>query len=382
MAKVCIVASYAPSLANFRGDLIRRMLGKGHSVTALAPDHDAAARVRELGCRFVPFPLERTGLDLSADRRSLQTLKEVFAGERPDVVLSYTLKPNIYASLAAAAVGVPGIYSLITGLGFAFSGRTPKQRLLRTGISLLLRRSLRSNSAVMFQNHDDQRLFRKKRITAPTQRTVVVPGSGVNLEHFAVSEPVAAPCRFLLIARLVREKGVYEYVHAAREHRERHPEAEFHLLGRIDSNPGAITREELDRWVDEGLIRYHGYQSDVRPFLEQHCSVYVLPSMYREGVPRSILEALAVGRAVLTTDAPGCRETVREDVNGFLVAPGDAEALKERMEYCITHPEQVQRMGRESRRLAEERFNVHKVNATMLETMGLSEGELSCILLS
>jgi glycosyltransferase involved in cell wall biosynthesis len=334
---------------------------------------------------------------------------------RPDCVLFYTIKPVIDGGLAARLCGVPRIYSLITGLGYAFTDkRAFRPRLANHIAKFLYRWSLRYSIKVFFQNPTDCQSFVEWGLVTNDQARVV-NGSGVDLDHFKpqgnlsesadrhASENSAGPCAaqggyasggvsrisFLLAARLLVDKGIIEYVEAARIIKRKYPNAEFHLIGDFDSNPTGLKPCEIKKWEDEQLVRFHGFQEDVRNFLGS-CHVYVLPS-YREGTSRAVLEAMAMGRPIITTDAPGCRETIcfcepasglssatragtaglAIGTNGILVPVRNANALAAAMEYFMKDPERIYVMGKESRRYAEERYDVHKVNAYMLKEMGL-----------
>jgi glycosyltransferase involved in cell wall biosynthesis len=290
---------------------------------------------------------------------------------RPDLLFAYTSKPVIYGAMAARLAGVPAVFALISGLGYAFvEGRGLARRLMRQWVSTLYRTSLRHADGVFFQNSDDLEDFRRMAIIGDRHKAIRVNGSGVDTSHYRVSPPMLEPPTFLLIARLLKDKGIFEFVEAARRLRVRHPQARFRLLGPLDTNPAAISTRDLESWCAEGAVEYLGEVEDVRPYLAE-TTAYVLPSAYREGVPRTLLEAMSTGRAIITTDTPGCRETVVPGENGFLVPTGDAGALADAMERFVVQPDLALRFGRRSRALAEERFDVRKVNAVMLEAMGL-----------
>lgn len=341
----------------------------------MAPDYDVCMkrRVEALGAKPVRFSLSRTGLNPFKDLLDFLGLLALLLRVRPDVVLAYTVKPIIYATLAAWLVGVPRRFAMIEGLGYAFttSGeREPlKRRFLRNLAQELYRLSLPKANLVFFLNPDDLQEFVGEKLV-PKEKAFLLGPIGVDLSYFSPAPPVKEPVTFLLAARLLREKGVVEFAQAARRIKQKYPGTRFILLGGLDTNPGAIRREEVETWVKEGVIEWPGYVEDVRPWLAQ-TSVFALPSYYREGVPRSTQEAMAMARPVITTDAPGCRETVIDGLNGFLVPPRNVEALVLAMERFVLEPELIERMGRESRRLAEERFDVHKVNQLLLEQMGL-----------
>jgi glycosyltransferase involved in cell wall biosynthesis len=260
---------------------------------------------------------------------------------------------------------------MITGLGTGlaeapgFGGRIRKALAMQ-----IYRLGLKDASAVLFQNPDNRAFFNANGLVGEKNRQVLIDGSGVNLAHFAPSPPDMSRPTFLMISRLLIDKGVREYAKAARLVKADHPKARFLLVGPTDKNPMALPKAELDGWVKKGVIEYLDAADDVRPSLRS-CTTYVLPS-YHEGTPRSTLEAMAIGRAVITTDVPGCRETVRHGENGLLVPAYDADALADAMRTLILAPERVPAMGLASRRLVEERFDVHKVNRKILDTLGIA----------
>jgi glycosyltransferase involved in cell wall biosynthesis len=282
--------------------------------------------------------------------------------------MGYTIKPVIYGTLAAWLARVPRRFALITGLGYAFQEERGRGRL-QALVQRLYACALGRADKVFFQNPDDEAMFRQRAILAAHVPSCVVNGSGVDVSSFqAMPLPPGAP-RFLLIARLLGDKGVREYVEAARRIRAKGKGASFGLVGWIDSNPDSIRQDELDAWVAEGVVDYLGKLSDVRPAIA-NSTVYVLPS-YREGTPRTVLEAMAMQRAVITTDAPGCRETVVHGVNGFLVPVKSVEHLEQAMLRFIDDAELAKTMGVRSREIAVNKYDVRKVNALMLEQMGI-----------
>lgn len=370
MTKIAIISHYAPSLINFRGDLIRTMVELGHKVICLGPEAGFEQPLQELGADYRQISLHRTGLNPLKDINTLFSLRKALKEIKPDLVFSYTVKPIVYGSIAAHLAGVKRMYAMITGLGYVFIGQTFKQRLLTQVLAFLYRWGLKYNQAVFFQNPDDLHLFVDKGIVPKRVKPVLVNGSGVNIEKFAFYRPKLSPVTFLLTARLIKDKGILEYVEAARLLKQKYPMAKFQLLGPLDINPAAITQAQLDQWSKEGIIEYLGKTNDVRPYIAD-ASVFVLPSFYREGTPRSVLEAMSMGRPIITTDAPGCRETVVNGRNGFLVPVKDIIALKSAMEKFILEPDLIVQMGKQSRIIAEEKYDVRKVNRVILQEMGL-----------
>ncbi|MCB0322748.1 MAG: glycosyltransferase family 4 protein [Bdellovibrionales bacterium] len=371
MARVVVLGSYGKSLTLFRGAMLREMAARGHDVVACAPEEDAAlsASLAEIGVSYESYPLKRTGLNPLTDLKTLRQLYHLLRRLNPDVVLSYTIKPVIYGSIAARLSGVNTIAAMVTGLGYAFSGTSPRRRMLSAVAKGLYRTALRRARVVYFQNPDDQAAFESFKLLNRRTERVLINGSGIDVDQYS-QRPLPPEGRCLLVARLLGDKGVREYAAAAKLLKQRYPEAEFHLIGWIDDNPNAITQTELDQWIAEGTLVYHGKVDDVRPYLE-HASIYVLPSYYPEGTPRTILEALALGRPIVTADTPGCRETVRHEANGFLVPPRDVAALAAALDRLLSDAELRLRMGRESRALAEEKYDVRKVNRQILAALGL-----------
>jgi glycosyltransferase involved in cell wall biosynthesis len=371
--KVLVLASYAPSLVRFRGDLIKAMAAAGHQVVACAPEEDDAVR-RQLatcGVRYRTVPMRRAEVDVFADLRTLAALVRLLRSERPDLLLAYTQKPIVYGGLAAQLAGTPRFFAMVSGLGYAFTeGGGARRRLVRAAVKTLYRLALRRADGVFVFNGDDCAEMARHGILRSGLPVVQVGGSGVDLSRFAPAPlPTGEPV-FLLIARLLRDKGVVEYVEAARRVRKRRPGVRFQLLGPLDPNPAGVSKGELDAWIAEGAIEYLGETDDVRPYLAK-ATVYVLPSYYREGLPRSIVEAMAMGRPVITTDAPGCRETTIHGENGYLVPLRDPAALAVAAQRFVDRPELAHAMGRRSRELAEARFDVSRINAALLAAMGL-----------
>ncbi|MNZ24568.1 N,N'-diacetylbacillosaminyl-diphospho-undecaprenol alpha-1,3-N-acetylgalactosaminyltransferase [compost metagenome] len=370
-----LIASFADSILSFRGPLLDALLARGLSVHVAAPDLPADSLMRQRlearGIQVHDIPLRRTGTNPLADATTLLHLWQLMRRIHPQFVLGYTIKPVIYGSLAALLAQVPQRFALVTGLGYLFQSEVNEgdnRSRLRSLVQPLYTLALRCTHKVFLQNPDDQALFRSLGILQPATPSVVVNGSGVDVAEYEVAPLPQAP-HFLLIARLLGDKGVREYAEAARRIRARYPDAVFSLVGWIDENPDAIAQQELDAWVADGTCNYLGRLSDVRPAIAA-CTVYVLPS-YHEGTPRTVLEAMAMGRAIITTDAPGCRETVVDGDNGFLVPVKAVDELVLAMQRFIEEPELAARMGARARQIAEEKYDVHRVNTLMLQEMGI-----------
>jgi glycosyltransferase involved in cell wall biosynthesis len=372
MPKVAIVASYPDSIVVFRGALIDELIERGATVHVAAPDLGAGSRwrraVEERGAVAHEIPLHRTGINPVSDVWTLVQLGRLFLQIRPGVLLSYTVKPVIYGTIAGWLVGVPRRFALITGVGYLFTG--DRKGVLSGLVRWLYRLAIGKAEKVFFQNPDDKALFESVGILSYTTDVVVVNGSGIDVGAFTAKPVPTGEIVFLMIARLLSEKGVREYAEAAARVRGACPDARFQLAGWIDEHPDAISREELESWIEDGSIEFLGYLDDVRPAIKAS-TVYVLPS-YREGTPRTVLEAMAMGRPIITTDAAGCRETVVDGENGFLVPVKSVSGLVEAMRRFIENPDLAAAMGKRSREIAEEKYDVHKVNEVMLREMGIT----------
>ncbi len=372
MARVSIVAGLASSLVNFRGPLIEALLEKGHEVDVIAPSIDdrTAKWLSERGVTSHTVHLSRVGTSPLGDLRTLISLVRLFRKTAPDAVIAYTIKPVIYGVLAAWLAGVPSRHALITGLGYAFTDgpSSVHRRILRAVATTLYRIALSRADAIVFQNEDDRADFQAAGILGHAARTTIVNGSGVDIDHFS---PVPLPDspRFLLIARLVADKGIVEYIEAARIVRDRLTDAEFHLVGPRDSNPASLPEGLVDAAVSDGLLVYHGELSDIRPQIAT-ASIYVLPS-YREGTPRSVLEAMAMGRPVITTDAPGCRATTVHGSTGLLVPPRAVAELAEAMERLGADAGLRARMGGAARARVKDLYDARAVARSVLDACAL-----------
>ena len=373
--KVVIALNTSWNLVNFRAGLIRALVAAGYEVVAVAPPDEYAGQLGALGCRYVPLPMDNKGTHPGKDLLLLWRFFWLLRRERPAVFLGYTVKPNVYGSLAAHILGIP-VVNNIAGLGVVFIRGSWLTRVVRGLYRLALSRSAR----VFFQNADDMGLFIEGGLV---RREVAsrVPGSGVDLGRFSVTPLPASGgrVRFLLIARMLWDKGVGEYVEAARMVKRRYANADFCLLGFLEvQNPTAISREQMSIWTEAGFIRYLGVSDDVRAEIAEADCV-VLPSFYREGVPRSLLEAAAMGRPIITTDAVGCREVVDDGVTGFLCQQRSAEDLAEKMERMIALPPPARaEMGRRGRAKVELEFDEQIVVGRYLDVIKEILSEAQC----
>ena len=347
-----ILASFAESVVNFRLDLIKDLQKRGCEVHVVCPSIGPMTKeaivLRKLGVTTHEVSLTRTGINPFADFVYAFMLLRVLRSIKPAGILAYTVKPVVYGIFSAAILRVPTRCALITGLGLVFSDTHKSQhRLLRLLVEFLYKLSIPLATLVIFQNKEDLALFEDAGILRSTQPVLVVGGSGVNLQHFNFREP-AVNYRFLFVGRYLRSKGIHDFVEAAELLRDSYPGAEFHIAGWSDDSPDAVHPYKIKDWVKRGFVIDHGRLADVRELLA-HCSVLVAPSAYREGVPRSILEAMAVGRPIITTNSIGCKDTVVHQENGFLVERGSVSGLVDSMRFFIEHPGEVRRMGALSR---------------------------------
>lgn len=369
--KIVISINTAWNIYNFRSGLIKALITKGYQVIALAPNDEYSNRLQAIGCKFVCLPMDNNGTHPGRDLILLVRYWFMLRSEQPSIYLGYTVKPNVYGSLAAHALNIPVINN-IAGLGATFINDGFLTKIVRGLYKFALRRSFR----VFFQNSDDHQLFTTTNLVRP-EIADRLPGSGIDLSRYKGSQSLSLLSRsfiFLLVARMLKNKGIREFIEAARIVRVVHPEIQFQLLGFVDiANPNAISIEDIRAWEDEGLVRYMGKTDDVRPFLAEADCV-VLPS-YREGVPRSLLEAAAMARPIITTDTVGCRDVVDDGVNGLLCKVKDAGDLAEKMmEMIKLSPEGRLIMGEAGRRKVESEFDEKLVIQKYLDVIGMIIG--------
>lgn len=374
MKIVLIPQNASPGLVIFRKDFIKYLVSQGHKVYAFAIDFtdESREKVKALGAIPIDYQLNKTGLNLFTDLRDAWRLSKQLKAIEADVVFSFFVKPSVYGTLAAKLAGVQRIVAMLEGLGYihtsAPNGFSFKKRILQWAYGLLCSVSYVFADKVLFLNPDDPKDFSSKSLLSKYKLHVLGP-IGLDLTAYPY-RPVdlEKPIRFIFIARLLAEKGVFEYLDAARLVKKQYPNTEFVVLGGLyPDNPAALSKQQLDEVIAENIIIYPGHVSNVSDWISDS-HVFVLPS-YREGFPRSSQEAMAIGRAVITTDVPGCRETVENGVNGFIIPPFDANALTEKMLYLLEHPDEIQRMGNESHRMAVEQFDVCKINPLLAEIL-------------
>ncbi len=366
--KLVLISPKNRTVYNFRGDLIKEIIAKGYDVVVTGPDQVDVDRIEALGARFHEIPMNKTGTSVVADLKYCSALTMFLKKEKPDATLGYTVKPDVYGAIAAKRAGVRNVTSLVTGGGYTFISTSLKARILGIIVRTLYRIGFSKADRVIFQNQDDLNEFTEKGLVK-RDKCSFVNGSGINMDHFQV-EPLPEQPVFFMLSRLLKSKGVGEYLEAARIVKQKHPEARFLLLGKYETAmQDALEKNYVERFITDGIIERFEETNDVRPYYTMS-SVYVLPS-YREGTPRTVLEAMAMGRPIITTNTQGCRETVKEGVNGFLVPIKDVQAVADKMLWFIEHPECIPVMGNQSHAYAEEKFDVKKVNAEMIRLMQL-----------
>lgn len=374
--KIAIIGTVASSIHGFRSDLIKELVNKDCEVYTFFAEYNFGdiEKIEALGAIPVVYDIHRSGLNPLTDIKATIELAKNLKRIRPDIVFSFAAKSVIFGTFAAKLARIPKIVGMIEGLGHTFTkqphGSNIKTNLIKTTQVLLYKLALPQLDKLIFLNHDDPKDLLDK-YSIKVKQVEVLGGIGLNLEDYTYSNIYPTTPTFIFIARLLAEKGIHDYIAAAKIVKKRYPDAKFIVLGSIDKQSlGALTDFELSKYVDSNIIEHPGHVDDVSEWIAKS-SVFVLPSYYREGVPRSTQEAMAIGRAVITTDVPGCRETVIDGVNGFLVEKWNPQALAEKMIYFIENPEQIAIMGNESYKIAKEEFDAEKVNQRLLKMIGL-----------
>lgn len=366
--KFLLISPKNRTVYNFRGNLIKAVIARGYEVLVTGPDQTDVDKIEALGARFIEIPMNKTGTSILGDLKYCKRLKTLMKAEKPDVTLGYTVKPVIYGAIAAKAAKVKNINGMVTGGGYTFTAKTMKAKVLGVIVRTLYKLGFRRTDHIIFQNPDDLEEFCQRKL-AKREKCYVVNGSGVNMSHFEPA-PLPEKTAFFMLSRLLKSKGVEEYLKAARTVKADYPEASFYLLGKYETTmQDAVPKETVESYIHDGIIERFEETSDVRPYYEK-CSVYVLPS-YREGTPRTVLEAMAMGRPIITTDTNGCRETVIDGESGYLVPVGDSERLAERMEAFLKDPALIDSMGKRSVSLCRDKFEVGRVNAEMIKILNI-----------
>ena len=368
--KMILVSGSGDTVAWFRVEFLKKFIDKSYKVYVLVPDirEDLKPILLNLGVEFIHINLNRKGFNIFNLLKSVKEISNIFNIYKPDVIFSYTHKAILASSLASKISGYTNIFSLITGTGHIFDDQNLKEKFIRLIGSFALKISLHYNNLVFFQNPDDKSLFEREKIV-PSNKTRLVNGSGVNLEKFSTTKLPSEPI-FLCMARLIKSKGIIEFAKAAKIVKDANPEARFLLFGYPDNHVDSIDEDEIiNKWNKKYGIEYMGYSSNPIESINE-CSVFVLLS-YKEGTPRVVLEAMAMGRPIITSDTPGCRETVINNLNGFLVPKKDYFKAALSMKALLDH-DLRNKMGSESRKYCESKYNVHNVNDSLFDEMGLN----------
>jgi glycosyltransferase involved in cell wall biosynthesis len=366
MRTILVIGSLPNSLVNFRGNLIK-LLAKKNEVICIASGatKNEMSSIKSLGCSYIDIPLERNKLNPFSDIKYLINLYKVIKKTHPSIIISYTIKPVIWSGIASRLLRVEQFYPMITGLGYSLQGGNAGKFFLKILVKFLYKASIKNACKVIFQNKDNLNEFISHGIIE-AHKGFLVNGSGVDISKFRYSKSISEN-HFLMISRLIGDKGIREYIRAARSVKKIYPNAIFDLIGPEDTSPDRITLKQLKVLNKDNVISYKGSANDVRPFIES-CSVFVLPS-YHEGMPRTVLEAMAMGRPILTTNVPGCRETVINGINGWLVEKENAEDLATKIFWFIENLDKLESFGRESNIIARKQFDVNKVNSDIFKLL-------------
>lgn len=367
--KIMVAASQGMSILNFRKDLIKDMIRLGNEVICISVESNEQmeSKINEIGAKYVQIPMDRTGTNPFSDLKVIKRFKKVLKKYNPDLFFAYMSKPVAYGGYAARKLKIKKINILINGLENAYYRKDIKSKIIKMILNVFYKYSCKKANNVFFQNNDDMMLFRKLKIV-DEKNSIVVNGSGVNMNYFS-EEPLPSKFSVLLTARLLKSKGICEYIEAAKIVNEVYPDIEFKIVGNFDSNQESISTEEFDKMIKGTNVKYLGAQSDVRPFLK-NCSVFILPS-YHEGLPRSILEAMATGRPIITTNVPGCKETVVNKFNGFIVEQYDYIDIAKYVINLYEDREMLETMAKNSYKMCQEKYEVSKVNSEMLKKMNI-----------
>ena len=377
MSTIVFIGTIASSIYDFRADLIRSLLKQGHQIYAFTSQYNAEDinKIEQLGAIPVTYTLNRGGLNPLADIVSTYQLLKKIKHINPDVVFSYFSKPVIFGTIAAKLAKVPCVIGMLEGLGYTFTeqpeGLSHKTKFIRYIQVFLYKIALPMLDQLIFLNPDDPKDLLET-YSIKVKKVVILGGIGLNLQEYPYQpvDDISLPIKFLFIGRLLKEKGIHEFVQAAKLVKKQYPKTQFTILGQIDTfNIGALQQSELDDLIASNVVHYLGWVNNVKDWIT-NSHVFVLPS-YREGVPRSTQEAMAIGRAIITTDVPGCRETVIQNRNGFIIPRWDSKALAENMIYFIENPKQIRFMGDESHKIALDKFDVEQVNQRLQNILGV-----------
>lgn len=340
---------------------------KGYEVVAVVPENSNSEEFEKMGIRKIYLELQKTSLSVFGTLAYLKGLTKILKEEKPDKVFSYTIKPVIFGSIAAHRAKVKEIYSLVCGLGYVYSINNLKTKIIRPICGLLYKYAFKFNTRVIFQNKDDIDEFVRRKYL-PRKKCVKVDGSGVDIEIFKKNK-LPEKVSFIMVSRIIREKGVKEYFKAASIIKEKYPEVKFTYVGAYDKSY-AKDFESLQKYINSGIVEYIPNSNEVNKIVAKH-SVFVLPTYYREGIPKTLLEATAMGRPIITTNTPGCKEAIKNNISGYFVLPRSTEDLVKKMEKMINNKEKLQQMGDESHKICLEKFDIKIINKNMMRIMDI-----------
>lgn len=363
MSKILLICTTSNTVITFRKTLIEALQAAGHKVSVIVFDEINKAEIENRGIEFHCIKGENRSVNPFSSLSLKSKYKKLIKSISPDIVFTFMMKPNIFGALGAVKAGVKEIFCMVEGAGDVFANNGVKWKLLRTAVCALYRKAFKYVLKVIFLNNDDKNEFISRKLVRPRQ-CEIVPGIGVDLERF-VQKPIENHNTFLMLTRLIKTKGVIEYCDAARLVKQKYPQAKFYLVG----GEGNIKASDIKQYTDDGSVEYCGHTKDVRPYLE-NCSVFVLPSYYREGLPMSIMEASAVGRAVITTDNVGCRDAVTDGFNGFTVDIKSASAIADKCVYFLENTDKIVEMGNNGRALAQQKFDKNVINEQIMRLIG------------
>ena len=362
-----MIASKAKAHLNFRGDLTKKIIDMGYEVSVVVPHDLYKEELEDLGVKVIVMPYNKNSVSITDNLSSIKTLRKIMEEEKPDKVFAYTIKPIIFGSFAAHKCKIDEMYSMVTGLGHIYSDNSFKVRILRFICGILYKRAFKYNKKVIFQNQDDiDEVVRRKYLKR--EKCELVNGSGVNMERFK-RNPLPKENVFLMVSRVLKEKGVVEYFEAAKIMKDKYKDkVKFMFVGEIDKTNYAVDTAKLQSFVDQKIVELIPETDDVASYIEK-ARYFVLPTYYREGVPRVNLEALSMGRPIITTFMPGCKETVVDKENGLFVKIKDVDDLVDKMEWMMKHSKEVEKMSDKSYELCKKKFEINIINKRMLEIL-------------
>lgn len=366
--KILMICSKAKAHINFRGDLTKLIIEKGYDVTLIVPHDLYKKQLEDMGIKVIVMPYNKNSVSIKDNIRTIKEIEKIVEDEKPDKIFAYTIKPIILGSLAAKKCKINEMYSMVTGLGHIYSDNSFKTKIIRFICGIGYRYAFKYNKKVIFQNIDDINEV-VKRHYIKREKCELVNGSGVNMEKFKRT-PLPKKNVFLMVSRVLKEKGVIEYFEAAKIMKEKYKNVHFMFVGEIDKTNYAVDVSKLQEYVNEGIVELIPETDDVASYMKK-CRYFVLPTYYREGVPRVNLEALSMGRPIITTFMPGCKETVIDGKNGYFVKTKDVDDLVKKMELLISNPKEVEMMSDESYKLCKKKFDVNIINSKMLKIMGI-----------